>query len=390
MYAHLYCLYIFHISFPILRPAPPLARCFAAAGPSGPSSRPYSHSATHIHIYLCIFQIYVCIDVHIYFTYIFYIYPLPSCKVLCCCGAKQVIFQAVLALCNPYTYILCIFQIYVCIDVHIYFTHIFFIYPLPSCKVLCCCGAKQAILQAVLALCNPYIDSPSIYIYIYTYIVCTYSIYPLPACKVLCCCGAKQAILQAVLALCNPGDEVLVPAPYWPSHLGIPQLCGVTPVVVQTRAAEGYCLQPADLESAITPSTRMLILCNPSNPTGARVFVCIVVCMSLWVCLWVWVCAFVCACVCVCVSIYIYTYAYICVRMYMLVYLYISIYIYLSLYIIYICIYPSWCKRVSPRATAFSPLTWRPPSRHRRACSFCASLQTRPVRVGCVCVCLSV
>jgi len=87
--------------------------------------------------------------------------------------------------------------------------------------------------------------------------------------QVVCCCGAKQAILQAVLALCNPGDEIIVPTPYWPSHLGIPQLCGATPVLLETRAEEEYVLQPAALEAAITPKTRMLILCNPSNPTGA-------------------------------------------------------------------------------------------------------------------------
>lgn len=72
-----------------------------------------------------------------------------------------------------------------------------------------------------------------------------------------------------MLALINPGDEVLIPAPYWTSYLGISQLVGATPTLLKMRPEDDYCLQPTDLESAITPSTRVLILCNPSNPTGA-------------------------------------------------------------------------------------------------------------------------
>jgi len=81
--------------------------------------------------------------------------------------------------------------------------------------------------------------------------------------------GAKQEVYQAVLALCRPGDEVLIQAPYWTSYPEIVKLSGATPVIIDTTAAENYLLSPEKLAAAITPKTRMLIFCNPSNPTGA-------------------------------------------------------------------------------------------------------------------------
>jgi len=81
--------------------------------------------------------------------------------------------------------------------------------------------------------------------------------------------GGKQALLQAMLALAGKGDEVIIPAPYWVSYTQIAYLCGAEAKVIQTRASDGYCLMPEDLEAALTERTRVFILCNPSNPTGA-------------------------------------------------------------------------------------------------------------------------
>ena len=72
-----------------------------------------------------------------------------------------------------------------------------------------------------------------------------------------------------MLSLVGPRDEVLIPAPYWVSYPQMCVLCGATATVIPTTADDGYCLQPAALEAAITPASRLLILCNPSNPTGA-------------------------------------------------------------------------------------------------------------------------
>uniref|UniRef100_A0A6B2KXB7 Prephenate dehydratase domain-containing protein n=1 Tax=Arcella intermedia TaxID=1963864 RepID=A0A6B2KXB7_9EUKA len=86
--------------------------------------------------------------------------------------------------------------------------------------------------------------------------------------EILCSCGAKQSILQVVLALCRPGDEVIVPAPYWVSYPEIVKLSGATPVVLPTTAKESFLVRPEQLRGSITKQTRMFILCNPSNPTG--------------------------------------------------------------------------------------------------------------------------
>ena len=86
--------------------------------------------------------------------------------------------------------------------------------------------------------------------------------------EVLVSNGAKQSVYQAVLATVGPGDEVIVPAPYWPSYPEIVRLAGATPVVVGASAADGYALTPEGLAAALTPRTRLLILCNPSNPSG--------------------------------------------------------------------------------------------------------------------------
>lgn len=80
--------------------------------------------------------------------------------------------------------------------------------------------------------------------------------------------GAKQAIWQALLATCNPGDEVLIPSPYWVSYPEMARLAGAEPVILPSSAADGFLLRPDTLAAALTPRSRLLILCSPSNPSG--------------------------------------------------------------------------------------------------------------------------
>ena len=86
--------------------------------------------------------------------------------------------------------------------------------------------------------------------------------------QVLISCGAKHSIHNVIASLCGPGDEVIIPAPYWVSYGALVELAGATPVLVQTTEASGFCMSAAQLEQAITPKTRLLMLNNPSNPTG--------------------------------------------------------------------------------------------------------------------------
>ena len=81
--------------------------------------------------------------------------------------------------------------------------------------------------------------------------------------------GAKQSVCNTVMALVNPGDEVIIPAPYWVSYPQMALLAGGTPVFVEATFEQNFKMTPEQLERAITPRTRMLILCSPSNPTGS-------------------------------------------------------------------------------------------------------------------------
>ena len=81
--------------------------------------------------------------------------------------------------------------------------------------------------------------------------------------------GGKPVIYDAMMATLNPGDEVVIPAPYWVSYPDIVNLAGGTPVAVETRAEDGFKLQPQDLEAAITQKTKWFIFNSPSNPSGA-------------------------------------------------------------------------------------------------------------------------
>lgn len=81
--------------------------------------------------------------------------------------------------------------------------------------------------------------------------------------------GAKQSILQAVLALCSSGDEVIIPAPFWVSYPEMARLADATPIIVPTALSDDFLLRPEKLESILTKKSRLMILCTPSNPTGS-------------------------------------------------------------------------------------------------------------------------
>lgn len=81
--------------------------------------------------------------------------------------------------------------------------------------------------------------------------------------------GAKHSIHNVLTALCGPGDEVIIPAPYWVSYSALVELTGATPVIVDTTEESGFCMSAEQFEDAITDRTRLLMLNNPCNPTGA-------------------------------------------------------------------------------------------------------------------------
>ena len=81
--------------------------------------------------------------------------------------------------------------------------------------------------------------------------------------------GAKHALHNAFFATLNPGDEVIIPAPYWVSYAELVKLSGAIPVIVPTEESQNFKMSAEQFERAITPKTRMLLLCSPSNPTGA-------------------------------------------------------------------------------------------------------------------------
>ncbi len=81
--------------------------------------------------------------------------------------------------------------------------------------------------------------------------------------------GAKQSVCNTVMALVNDGEEVIIPAPYWVSYPQMVKLAGGVPVIVEAGFEQNFKMTPEQLETAITPKTRMIILCSPSNPTGS-------------------------------------------------------------------------------------------------------------------------
>lgn len=90
-----------------------------------------------------------------------------------------------------------------------------------------------------------------------------------PVSQVVVSAGGKQAIFHALCATLDPGDEVLIPAPWWVSYPEIVRFAGGTVVPLETTPATGYRITPAQLDAAITPNTRWLLLNSPGNPTGA-------------------------------------------------------------------------------------------------------------------------
>ena len=81
--------------------------------------------------------------------------------------------------------------------------------------------------------------------------------------------GGKQGVCNTILALVNPGDEVIIPAPYWVSYPQMVKLAGGVPVVVPAGIGQDFKITAAQLEAAVTPKTKLVILCSPSNPTGS-------------------------------------------------------------------------------------------------------------------------
>ena len=81
--------------------------------------------------------------------------------------------------------------------------------------------------------------------------------------------GAKQSVCSTIMALVNDGDEVIIPAPYWVSYPQMAKLAGGEPVIVEAGFEQDFKMTPEQLEAAITPKTKLLILCSPSNPTGS-------------------------------------------------------------------------------------------------------------------------
>lgn len=87
--------------------------------------------------------------------------------------------------------------------------------------------------------------------------------------QISCANGAKQSVCNAVMTIVNEGDEVIIPAPYWVSYPEMVKLADGTPIIVPAGIEQDFKITPEQLEAAITPKTRALILCSPSNPTGS-------------------------------------------------------------------------------------------------------------------------
>ena len=89
------------------------------------------------------------------------------------------------------------------------------------------------------------------------------------ATQISCANGAKQSVCNAIMVLVDKGDEVIVPAPYWVSYPEMVKMADGTPVIIPAGIEQDFKITPAQLEAAITPRTKALILCSPSNPTGS-------------------------------------------------------------------------------------------------------------------------
>ena len=89
------------------------------------------------------------------------------------------------------------------------------------------------------------------------------------AAQISCANGAKQSVCNTIMVLVDKGDEVIIPAPYWVSYPEMVKMADGTPVIITAGIEQDFKITPAQLEAAITPKTKALILCSPSNPTGS-------------------------------------------------------------------------------------------------------------------------
>ena len=87
--------------------------------------------------------------------------------------------------------------------------------------------------------------------------------------QISCANGAKQSVCNTIMVLINPGDEVIIPAPFWVSYPEMVKLAEGTPVIIPAGIEQNFKITPVQLEAAITPKTKAIILCSPSNPTGS-------------------------------------------------------------------------------------------------------------------------
>jgi len=87
--------------------------------------------------------------------------------------------------------------------------------------------------------------------------------------QIVCSNGAKQSVCNVLLSIIGPGDEVIIPAPYWVSYVEMVKLAEGTNVIVSAGIDQDFKITPQQLEAAITPKTKAIILCSPSNPTGS-------------------------------------------------------------------------------------------------------------------------
>jgi len=87
--------------------------------------------------------------------------------------------------------------------------------------------------------------------------------------EIICGTGGKQGVCNTIMALVDDGDEVIIPAPYWVSYPQMVKLAGGEPVTIEATIEQDFKVTPEQLEAAITPKTKMVIICSPSNPTGS-------------------------------------------------------------------------------------------------------------------------
>ncbi|EKD54571.1 MAG: hypothetical protein ACD_60C00068G0013 [uncultured bacterium] len=86
--------------------------------------------------------------------------------------------------------------------------------------------------------------------------------------QIIVSCGAKHSLYNLFASVLNNGDEIIIPAPYWVSYIDIAKLMGGIPIVIQADLEQHFKITPADLQKAITPKTRLMVMNSPSNPTG--------------------------------------------------------------------------------------------------------------------------